>query len=89
MYSIKLTKRSKGFLNKIPYNDSSFILKKIYELRENPFKANLKKLKGYRLWRLKIKQFRAILDILITKKEITVLTIGYRRSVYKDFFKRK
>lgn len=87
MYSIKLTKKSKDFLNTISKGESKFILRTIYSLRENPFKSNLKKLKGYKLWRLKMKQYRAVLDILVSGKEIIVLTIGYRRNVYADFFK--
>lgn len=58
-------------------------------MRDSPFKANLKKLEGYKLWRLKTKKYRAVLEILISGKEIIVLIVGYRRNVYSDFLKRR
>lgn len=81
MYSIELSKSSKKFLKKIQKNDADIILNKIYSIRENPF-PHLKRLQGEKLWRLRIMKYRAILDILISGKKITVLRIGLRKSVY-------
>jgi len=89
MYSIKLTKKAKNFLSNVQKEDSQIILREIFSLRENPLDRNLKKLKGYKLWRMKIKKYRAILDIVITSKQIIILRIGFRKDIYKNFFKKK
>jgi len=81
MYSIKIEQNAERFLKKILKQDSEIILKKIYSLRENPFRF-LKKLKGSKLWRLRVLKYRAIIDIVVSGKEIVVLRIGYRKNVY-------
>lgn len=89
MYSIQLTKKSRDFLHSIKKEEAEFIVKEIYKLRNNPFDYPLKKLKGYKLYRLKIKKYRAILNILIIRKQIVVLQIGFRKNVYRKFFDKK
>ena len=81
MYSIDLTKTSKDFLKKIQKKDIEIILKKIYSLKENPFNS-LKKLKGNKLWRLRILKYRVIIDVIISEKKIIVLRIGFRKNIY-------
>ena len=81
MYSIELTKKSEDFLKKISGEDSEMILKKIYSIKDNPF-PYLKKLKGQKFWRLRITKYRAIIDVLVVGKKITVLRIGYRKNIY-------
>ncbi len=81
MYSIELSKKSKNFLKKISKQDKEIILNKIYSLRENPFRF-LKRLQGYKLWRLRVLKYRAIVDIIISKNKIIVLRIGYRKNIY-------
>ena len=82
MYSIEITKTVKKFLRKIPKNDVEIILNKIYSLRENPFRF-LKRLKGYKLWRLRILKYRVIVDVVVSGKKIVVLRIGYRKNIYQ------
>lgn len=82
MYSIELSGRSKKFLKKIPKKDAEIILKKLNQLKHNPFRY-LKKLQGNKLWRLRISDYRAILDIIISGKRIIVLKIGQRKNIYK------
>ena len=81
MYSVELSKSSKKFLKKISVEDSEIILKKLYSIREDPF-LHLKRLKGEKLWRLRVLKYRAILDILVSGRKITVLRIGHRKNVY-------
>ncbi len=89
MYDITITEKAKGFLRKIKKEEAEYILNEVYALRENPFEKKIKKLKRYKLWRMKIKQYRAVLDILITQKQVIVLQIGYRKNVYRLFFDKK
>jgi mRNA-degrading endonuclease RelE of RelBE toxin-antitoxin system len=81
MYEIRLYRKVHEYLNKIPIEESEFILDKINELREKPYShPKLVPLKGYKkLWKFYIKEHRAII----------VLAIGNRRDVYGKFFERK
>ena len=81
MYSLEISKSSKKFLKKLRRKDSEFILKKIYSIRDNPFRF-LKRLQGEKLWRLRIGNYRAIIDVVIKANKIMVVRIGYRRNVY-------
>ncbi|MBU1203518.1 MAG: type II toxin-antitoxin system RelE/ParE family toxin [Nanoarchaeota archaeon] len=81
MYSIELTKKAKTFLKKIPKKDAEIILKKLYSLRINPFPF-LKRLQGYKLWRLRVLKYRVVLDIVISGQKIIVLRIGHRKNIY-------
>lgn len=82
MYSIYLTAKSKKELNKLPLHIKRRILKKISSLSENPF-PHIKRLQGGNLWRLRINDYRAVLDILIKRNQIIVLRIVHRRRNYK------
>ncbi len=82
MYSIHLTTKAKRELSKLPFETKEMVLKKIYSLSENPFR-NIKRLQGSRLWRLRINDYRAVLDIVIKRNNIIVLRIGHRKGVYK------
>lgn len=82
MYSIEIEKNAENFLKKIQKKDAEFILKKIYSIRDNPFRF-IKRLQGEKLWRLRIGNYRAIVDIIVSGKKIIVVRIGYRKNIYK------
>jgi len=81
MFQIELTETAKGFLKKLQKKNSEVILKKIYSIRENPYRF-LKRLKGDKLWRLRIGDYRAIIDVIISMNKIIVVRIGNRKNVY-------
>jgi mRNA interferase RelE/StbE len=81
MYDIKFSALSKRFLKKLPARDSDLILKKIFSIRENPFRY-LKKLQGNQFWRLRIMNYRAVIDVIVSGKKIIVLRIGHRKNIY-------
>lgn len=81
MYSIELSQTSINFLKKLNKKESEIILNKIYSLRDNPFRF-LKKLQGQKLWRLRIGDYRAIIDVIVKNNEIFVVRIGKRSNVY-------
>lgn len=88
MYDIRIFRKAKEYLSKLSYEEKEFILNEIYKLRNNPYSnLHLRPLKGYKgFWKLYMKQNRAIIQILIIKKQILVLVIGHRRDVYDKFF---
>lgn len=81
MFQIEITETAKEFLKKLNKKDSEIILKKIYSIRENPFRY-LKRLQGEKLWRLRIGDYRAIADVIISMNKIVVVRIGHRKNVY-------
>jgi len=81
MYSIQIEQNAENFLNKIPKQDSEIILNKIYQLRENPFRY-IKRLQGQKLYRLRIMDYRAIIDVIVSGNRLIVLRIGHRKNVY-------
>ena len=81
MYPVFISKEAAKFLKKIDKNQSEVILKKIYSIKKEPF-SHLKKLKGSKLWRLRVMKYRVIIDVVVAKKEIYVVSIGYRKNIY-------
>jgi len=81
MYFIQIEKNAEDFLKKLQKKDAEMILNKIYSIRENPFRF-LKRLQGQKLWRLRIADYRAIVDVILSANKIIVLRIGHRKNVY-------
>ncbi|MBS3094569.1 type II toxin-antitoxin system RelE/ParE family toxin [Candidatus Pacearchaeota archaeon] len=81
MYSIQIEKNAENFLKKLQKKDAELILKKIYSIRDNPFRF-LKRLQGGKLWRLRIADYRAVVEVVISANRIIVLRIGHRKNVY-------
>ena len=81
MFSVEFSGTSKSFLKKLDKKDSENILNKIYSIRNDPFKY-LKRLQGEKLWRLRIGDYRAIADVIISVNKIVVIRIGKRCNVY-------
>jgi mRNA interferase RelE/StbE len=81
MFSIQIEKNAEDFLRKLEKNDAEMLLNKIYQIRENPFRY-LKKLQGEKLWRLRVADYRVIVDVVISANKIIVLKIGHRKNVY-------
>lgn len=80
-FTIAITNSAEKYLKSTPKKDQEIILKKIFSLRENPY-PHIKKLQGNKLWRLRIMEYRAILDIVIKANTIYVVRIGHRKNVY-------
>ena len=81
MYHIEITETAKKFLSRLNRNDSENILKKIYSIRENPFRY-LKRLQGEKLWRLRIADYRAVMDVIVSINKIIVVRICHRKNIY-------
>ena len=80
-YSIEVSDSAIKQLKKFDRTVAEIIAKKLNSIRDDPFRY-LKKLEGSKLWRLRIMDYRAIVDVIVTQKKIYVLRIGRRESVY-------
>ena len=81
MFQIEITETAKNFLKKLQKKDAEIVLNKIYSIKENPYRF-LKRLQGEKLWRLRIGDYRAVVDIIFSMNKIIVIRIGHRKNVY-------
>ena len=81
MFQIEITETAKEFLEKLNKKDAEIILNKIYSIRDNPFRY-LKRLEGNKLWRLRIMDYRAVMDVIVSMNKIIVIRIGHRKNIY-------
>mgnify|MGYP001571948213 CR=1 FL=1 len=81
MFQIELTETSKKFIQKLEKKDAELILNKIFQIKDNPFRY-LKRLQGDKLWRLRIADYRAVVDVIVSINKIIVIRIGHRKNVY-------
>ena len=80
-YSIEISYSAIKQLKKLDKMVAEIIAKKLNSIRDDPFR-HLKKLEGSKLLRLRIMDYRAIVDVIVTQKKIFVLRIGRREDVY-------
>ena len=80
MYSIEIEKNAEDFLKELQKKDAETILNKIYSVRENPFRY-LKRLQGEKLWRLRVGDYRVIVDVIVSMNKIIVIRIGHRKNI--------
>lgn len=83
MYTVEFTEKALEYIKKQPQKEQETLLKKIHSIRENP-QTHLKKLKGTKLWRLRVGKQRAIIDLIIKNKTLYVITIGKRKNIYSS-----
>ncbi len=55
----------------------------ILKLKENPQPQGSKKLTGVPLYRIRVGTYRVVYEIDDVRKQVTVVTIGHRREVYR------
>lgn len=55
----------------------------ILKLKENPQPQGSKKLTGVPVYRMRVGTYRVVYEIDDVRKQVTVVTIGHRREVYR------
>jgi mRNA interferase RelE/StbE len=81
-YEILFTKTALKQLKKLERADRERIVSALERIRVRP-EAYVKKLVGEHSYRLRIGDYRVIVDIIEKKLIVLVLTVGHRRNVYK------
>ena len=84
MYGIIFDEKSIEFLGKLEYKIRERIFEKIILTKEKPFRYFEKLIKRDEN-KLRIGNYRIIADIDEKSKKITVLFIGHRKNIYKNF----
>ena len=81
MFSIEWKENAIKELNKLEEGIAKRIFKKVNELKENPFSKDIKRLRGETKFKLRIGNYRALLEI--ENNQITILKIAHRKNIYK------
>jgi mRNA interferase RelE/StbE len=82
MYSVELSKKAEEQFSKLPDEIGSRIIKVLERIKIRPH-SFVKRLVGTPYFRLRIGDYRAILDIQNNKLIILVLEIGHRKNIYE------
>ena len=83
-YKVIFTKSVKKDFKKIPKLEVSKILNEIVYLAKNPRSSKTKKLKGEKLYRLRVGNYRVIYDIKDNLMLIFVVKLGHRSDIYRN-----
>jgi mRNA interferase RelE/StbE len=81
-FQIKFHPRVKKFLRKLQEDISKRIIKKINEIDENPFNY-LEHFEGKNYYKLRIGNYRALIDIDFERKILFVQLLDKRGRIYK------
>ncbi|MFW6285918.1 MAG: type II toxin-antitoxin system RelE family toxin [Nanoarchaeota archaeon] len=82
MFDLLFTAESKKFLKKLSEQDSKRIISTLERCRIRPH-SYIKKLVSSPYFRLRVGNYRIILDIKSGKLLIIVVEIGHRKNIYK------
>ena len=83
MYEIRFEKRALNFLNKLEKNIKERIWNKLQQCREDPFRflEHLEEIDGYKL---RVGDYRVIIDANKTNQRLHILKIGHRKNIYEN-----
>ncbi len=70
-------------LSKVPRKERTRILDAIYGLKTNPFSHDLRPMRGRPFWRLRVGDWRVLLEVETGKLTITAVAAGTRGNIYK------
>jgi len=85
MYSIELTRNSEKEFDKLPKDMQIRLVNVLERIKINPFHF-IKRKEGTDDFILRIGDYRAIVEVDISKQLIYVVKIGHRKSIYKNQF---
>ena len=82
VFEVKWTRRAKRSLEKLERNIIIRIIKKVESAKKNPY-FYLKWLAGKKIWKLRIGNYRVLVDINTKKEILYILEVGHRKNIYK------
>lgn len=84
-YRLRITQRGQKQLDKLPRDIQDRMYKALVALGDNPRPPNCTKLKGQDDCRIRVGDYRAIYHIDDDTTTVTILRVGHRRDIYRDF----
>lgn len=82
MYEVIWSPKAYDGLSELDKETIRRIIEKIEQIKHTPFHF-LERLSGNKCWKLRIGDYRAIIDLDEAKKELIILKVGHRRNIYK------
>ncbi len=82
MYELSYSKKILNQLKKLEFANKNRILKSLERIRIRPY-AYIKRIVGTKFFRLRVGDYRIILDIKNDKLIIFVIEMGPRKNIYK------
>ena len=82
MYEIVISKKAFKQLNKLERSIQDRIFRALERIRIRP-EAHITKLIDDKGYKLRVGDYRVIMDIEKSKLKILIIKIGYRKSIYK------
>ena len=82
MYEIKFDKNAIGFVNKLEHNIKRRIWNKLQQCKINPFRflEHLEDMPGFKL---RVGDYRLIIDVIVNSRVIQVLKVAHRKNIYE------
>ena len=84
MYKLIFDEKAIEFLEKLDYKIRNRIFNKILITKEKPFR-NYERLTNRDEYKLRVGNYRVIVDIDEKSKKIIILFIGHRKNIYKKY----
>jgi len=82
MFDVEFSKTAEKQLYKLDKDTQIRIVSTLDRIRVRPY-PHVKRLVGSQFFRLRVGQYRVILDIIKNKLVIYVVEIGHRRNIYR------
>ena len=83
MFNIEWSSEAGYQLSKLEHSDIKRIIHKMEKAADNPTHY-FKRLTGRNEWKLRVGDYRVIVRLNISKKRIFVVTLGHRKTIYKE-----
>ena len=82
MYSIKFNPKAEKQLAKLDKQIQNRILIALDRIKIRPFSYDIKRLQGTPYYRLRVGEYRIILDIKQNQLIIIIVEVGHRKNIY-------
>lgn len=82
-YSVNWNPKAKKFLYKLPKEISRRIVMKTKLIRNNPF-HHLEHYEGDDFYKLRVGDYRLLVDVNHSNKELMIQVVGHRKDIYKN-----
>jgi mRNA interferase RelE/StbE len=82
-FEVLWTERARKSLSGMQRDDVIRIIKKVEAVKADPYRF-LKKLVGEKAWRLRVGDWRVLVDMDSENERLHVLEVGHRKKVYES-----
>ncbi len=81
-YEVEWSQKARDGLKAVEKGIAKRIIAKVLDLRFAPYHF-VEKLVGENAWKMRVGDYRVLLDINEPEKKIEVLKVGHRKNIYK------